>query len=489
MVFRGETRMPRRLHPLEKALLVVTATHLCFLPWAFGGMTKNPWPEWVSLGLALLGFGLALVNRHYTEVHAREGEFDLVMWPKLVRFPIFWLGLVLLTYMAVQNLNPALLYVGDGSHWTIVNIDHVRWLPAGLQAPFGDMNGWRLMLIYASPWLTVCSLWVGITRRYTLLALLATLTVNGALLALLGILEKVAPNGKIFWLVASPNVHFVSSFVYKNHAGAYFNLILSVGCGLVYWYFSRSERRMERSNPAPVFAFCAVLTGLIVLMSYARMATILLMIYIAVAAVGFLVRQIRAGAEGRNPMVLLLLGGVLLLFVGGGVLFLDHGQSLQYIGRLSSTDQNMSVEGREEADKATWEMAKDNLVTGWGAGSFYHYFPMYQQRYPFIYKLPNGKGNWNWEYAHNDFLQILAELGLVGAVVFLSGTAYWCFKLFQHDIHARPHALLVVFGLGLLLLNSWTDLQLYCPAVLVTWCVLWTLTVRWVEFEDSRVRD
>src|SRR5471032_2145472 len=56
MVFRGDSRAPRRLHPLEMALLTVTAVHLCFLPWAFGGMTKHPWPEWVSLGLAAVGF-------------------------------------------------------------------------------------------------------------------------------------------------------------------------------------------------------------------------------------------------------------------------------------------------------------------------------------------------------------------------------------------------------------------------------------------------
>jgi len=489
MVFRGDARAPRPLHPLEKALLVFTALHLIFLPWAFGGMTKNPWTVWVSLVFSLTGFTLALINRHYTEVHAREGEFDLVMWPKLVRFPIFWLGLILLTYMAIGNLNPALQYVGTGTTWTIVNVAHIRWLPSGLDAPFTDMNGWRLILIYVSPWLTVCSLWVGITRRYTVLALLSTLALNGAALALLGILERVAPNDKIFWLVHSPNGHFVSSFVYKNHAGAYFNLMLAVSCALVQWNFARNERRMDRANPAPIFAFCAVLTGLIVLLSYARMATVLLMLFIVVAATGAIIRQIRVGTEGRRPFVVLLLGVVLLLFVGGGVVFLDHGQSLEHMEELASAGQSMSVEGRELAARATWEMAKDNLVTGWGAGSFYHYFPMYQQRYPFIYSMGPGRPNWNWEYAHNDYLQILAELGLVGAGIFVAGAVYWGCKFFQYGIYERPHALVLMLGLALLMLNSWTDLQLYCPAILVTWCVLWLLTARWIEFEDNRIRD
>jgi O-antigen ligase len=486
MVFRGDARTARRLHPLEKALLIVTAIHLCFLPWAFGGMTRNPWPEWVSLGMAAVGFALALTNRHYTEENAREGEFDLVMWPKLVRFPLFWLGLLLLAYMAVQSLNPAWEYSGTALNWSMVPIGHITWLPAGQRAPFGEMNGWRLMLIYAAPWLTVCSLWVGITRRVTLLALLTTLAANGAVLALLGVVERVTSNGKILWLVTSPNRFYISSFVYKNHAGAYFNLVLAVSCSLLYWHFSRTGRRSERANPAPIFAFCAMLDGLIVLLSYARMATILLMVFVLVAAVAGLVWQARAEAGSRNPVAMLLLGAVLLLFGAGGLLFLDSGKLVAKMELLGSGDYIQSVEGRELATKATWEMAKDNLLTGWGAGSFWHYFPMYQQRYPVIYNLPNGKGHWSWEYAHDDFVQILAELGLVGAAIFVAGAAYWVFKLLQYGIFARPHALLIVFGLLLQLVNSASDLLLYCPAILVTSCVLWTLTARWVEFEDNR---
>src|SRR5271154_4672911 len=67
MLFRGEGRAPRPLHPLEKALLIVTGIHMCFLPWALGGMTFTPWPLWISLGLGVVGLLLALWPRNYTE--------------------------------------------------------------------------------------------------------------------------------------------------------------------------------------------------------------------------------------------------------------------------------------------------------------------------------------------------------------------------------------------------------------------------------------
>ena len=50
---------------------------------------------------------LSLVPRNYTPEHTGADFFHLVMWPRLVRFPIFWLGAALLGLVVVQALNPA----------------------------------------------------------------------------------------------------------------------------------------------------------------------------------------------------------------------------------------------------------------------------------------------------------------------------------------------------------------------------------------------
>ncbi len=496
MVFRGEARTPRRLHPLELALLIVTALHLCFLPWAFGGMMINPWALWVSLGLAVTGFGLSLVPRHYTEEHAREGEFKLVMWPKLVRFPIFWLGLALLLYMTVQAANPAWSYFNNGSRWWMEPLrrdQYVTWLPTSMTAPMNgpgtweSMNAWRMILIYAAPWLTVCSLWVGITRRATLLALLGTIAVSGGLLAVVGLLERVAGNDKIFWMLDAGKAtsYFVASFAHKGHAGAYFNLVVAAACALACWHLTRGDRRAGPANPAPLFALCAVLAGLIVLLSYSRAATILLLVFLVLMFIGLGVWVARAGTNGPNRALLALLGVIFVLFVAGSALVLDYGKVIERMSQLGTTDRELSVEGRWIADHATWEMIMDKPLTGWGAGSYRYYFPVYEQNYPALWNVTNAR----WEYAANDYLQILAELGLVGGLLLVAGTGYWVIRLLRHQAHTRPHALLLIAGLGMLMLQALVDLPLYCPAVLLTWCVLWTLTVRWVEFEDNRVHD
>lgn len=78
------------LHPWEKALLLTAIALLGFLPWAFGGMKL--WAQQVAFGLAALAFVLALIPRTYDDRYHAGGNLRLHMWPKLLRFPVFWLG-------------------------------------------------------------------------------------------------------------------------------------------------------------------------------------------------------------------------------------------------------------------------------------------------------------------------------------------------------------------------------------------------------------
>lgn len=114
--FRAKTKR-LKIHPLEVALLWVVALHLIFLPWAIGGMRL--WGQLISLGFAVVTFALALIPRHYTEEHTGANSFRLVMWPRLIRFPLCWIGLLLLGYIVLQGINPAWIYRTDGINWLI----------------------------------------------------------------------------------------------------------------------------------------------------------------------------------------------------------------------------------------------------------------------------------------------------------------------------------------------------------------------------------
>ncbi len=483
--FRGDGRAAISLHPLEKTLLIIVGALLCFMPWALG--TMHVWSQFVSLGLASAAFIVSLINRHYRDELAPQGDFKLIMWPKLLRFPLAWLGLLLLAYILVQALNPAWVYARDTKSWWLNPVDNITWLPSGMDTPYKDMNPWRVLVIYSTVWLTVCALWVGVTRRVTVQWLFSVIAANGALLAILGILQKVTGATKILWFWDTKGItYFFSTIIYKNHAGAYFNLVLMLTVGLLYWHFSRAERRLDRSSPAPVFGFICVLLGISVLLTNSRGAIILLMGFSLIAFIGFIVRCTLYRSESRSPWTVTLLCAVFVLFVGLGAYFLNAGTSFERVGKLiENRHTDGSVVSRTLVRDATWEMAKDNLVTGWGAGSYRHYFPVYQRHYPDIHIVPWNKNlRMRWEYAHNDYVQLLAELGLIGASILAAMLLAGLRHFVRHRVWQRPHLMFILLALTITAAHAWVDFQFHNPAILVLWCASAALVGRWTEFES-----
>jgi O-antigen ligase len=488
--FRGDARVSADLHPLETTLLVIAAVLLCFMPWALG--TMHAWSQFVSLALASLAFAVAIINRHYRGELAPRGDFRLVMWPKLIRFPLFWLGLLLLGYILTQALNPAWVYATDGKYRWLDPVDYITWLPSGMDTPYADMNAWRVLVIYSTAWLLACALWVGVTRRVTVQWILTAIAANGAVLAIIGILQKVTAAKYVLWGLKDVNTggYFFATIIYKNHAGAYLNLVLILCVALLYWHFARAERRMERASPAPVFAFAAVVIGLGVLLTNSRGAILLLMLFTLIAFIGFIVRCTLYRGEGRSPWTIVVLCVIFALFIGLGSYFLNAGNAFDRISKLIDDGrEDSSVMTRNFAREATLDMARDQLVTGWGAGSFRHYFPVYQRKYSEIYDVPWSKETkLRWEYAHNDYVQLLAELGLIGAAIIAAMLACGVRHLVRHRVWQRPHLMFILLALVITAMHAWIDFQFQNPAILVLWCASAALVGRWAELEARMSR-
>lgn len=473
--FRAKTKR-LKTHPLEIAIVWVACAQLVFQPWAIGGM--RPWSQFIGLGLSVLAFGLALLPRNYTEDHSGSNSFRLIMWPKLVRFPLFWIGLVFLIRVLIQALNPSREYQSDGAQWWIANIPHYTWLPAGLDGPFVQWPPWRMLLIYGSIWLTICAIWVGFSRRRSLQMLFITLAVNGVALAIFGVAQKFAGNGKIFWFYKSVNPAFFASFVYKNHAGMYLNLALAVTCGLAAWYYMRAQRRLEKSNPSGVFAFFATCIAVAILTSYARGATLMMLAFLAVCLGVFAIRQLIGGGGTRRPIIAIVMIVIFGWFLKTG---LDAIGSKEAWHRMQSgfTGGDTSLLQRQVATKASIEMLRDTWPEGIGAGGFRFLFPKYQIRYPEL-EYPKF-----WENAHNDLVQIPIEQGLAGVILIIAGLVSVVIALIRAYFWENPLSFALVFGCALLVVYAWWDFPCHNPAVLLTWCVLLVTAAMWAKFEES----
>jgi hypothetical protein len=525
--FRANPIRPK-LHPAEKLVLGVVATHLVFLPWALG--TMHVWSQVTSFCLSLLGFGIAIQPRRNfprgggtpptndepldqlgalspstmlgtpslpTGLSKRlttgstprrsaiqHSAFSIQRsFQNLIRFPLFWLGLAFLVYVLIQALNPAWEYQLAGRYWWLQKIDHVRWLPTGMRAPFAISNPWRSLMIYTDAWLLVNTLWVGFTRRRSLQILFTVLGCNAFALAVFGLVQKALHWELIFGFWKPPASYFVSSFIYKNHAGAYFNLLLCLTIGLFFWYSYRSQRRLDKSSPGSVFAFFALAITAIIFFSGSRTATLLMgIIVLSVAGYYFLKkRQNKADLMDNLPIWFPL--GCVILFGFVALYSLDTDTA---INRLYEAAETATVEGtgiREVLSRATLEMAKDNLACGWGAGCYRYYFPVYQVRYPELNR-DDGRGRkLFWEHAHDDYVETLAEVGLVGvglAALWL-GCAAWL--LIRARVWENPLALFATLGLVITAVHSTVDFNFQNPAIMLTWCALVPAIILWTEKE------
>jgi hypothetical protein len=480
--FRAKTRR-LKVHPAEMTVLWLVGAHLVILPWALG--TMRAWGQIISAVLAVAAFALSLVPRNYTEEHTGAARFRLLTFPKLFKFPVFWLGLALLGLVAIQALNPAWTYATDGRLFWMVQRPCIEWLPPGVDVPADQWGPWRTFMIFATAWLTACTIWIAFTRRRTVQLLLTTLACNGLLLALFGLAQRLLGNGKMFWFFESPNPSFFSSFIYKNHGGAYLDLTLAVSCGLAAWYYLRGLRRLEKSNPSGVFVFFATCIAVSVLTSYARGATIVMLVFLLAAIGGFVLHQITTSSEHRKPVVLIVLVLIFGYFLKTGLEALRSREAWDRL-RAGVMREDLSLEFRERATAAALEMLKENWKAGIGAGSFRFVFPIYQHRHPEL--VAAGSQRMFWEHAHNDIVQTPIELGATGTLLLLATFGWYLLTLTRSYFWDNPLSASVVLGLLLVLGYSWWDFPFQCPAILITWGALWTAIVLWTQFEEQHLK-
>lgn len=474
------------LHPAERLLVGLILLQLVFLAWAMGGM--RPWTQAVNAGLALATFIVAAWPRNYTEFNSPAGPHRWTIWPRLLRFPLFWLGACLMLYIAIQGFNPAWAYQTDGKIWWMHQINHILWLPHGTQAPILYGNPWRSLLVDGAVWLTACALWAGITRRRSLHILLVGLAVNALLLSAVAFAQRLTKTNEILWFIKSPN-QIWGTFFYRNHGGAWFNLMVPVAFSLALWHYLRALRTFAKSSPAILYGFLGVILIVGVVVSHSRGAVIAQGLFLLMFLVYFTIRQFTLPPYPRKflPLLPLLLGFAAFVIVG--FRGLGAKETWARIGRLFDSD--MTLEARELATRATFDMWGAAPWLGHGAGSFYVIFPLYQQHYPKIWFMPGDRSNritsrhLIWDEAHNDIAQTLAELGVIGCLPILFGLIWGIAHFIRRRAWASPVAMPIALMLVCTVGHSWGEFVFQCPAILAAWVILAVLSLRWCEF-DSR---
>jgi hypothetical protein len=480
-------RFPARLHRSELAVVALSSLNLCFLPWAFGGV--DPWSEIVGLGLAVAAAVAALLPRRPEHLSAHNTGWRRQIWPRLRSFPVFWAGLALFAYLTAQACNPAFEHKFDDTTWWLVRLDHLRWMPAGMKVPFDEMNTWRTLVVWGSCWLIVCALWVGITRRRSILWILTALTANAAAFAGFGIVQRAAGVTRVYSVRPVQNAHFVAALIYENHASAFFSLLACIAIGIVLHKFRRAGSDQDRSGSIGIFMLSAVLSivGLMLSCSFAGIA--LFGAALLVIALVWFWCNARTAFRSDDALPVLIIVALLLLATTALLVSVGYRDLQKRIASTTADGAMDELKIRLLVDARGWEMFTDRWLFGWGAGDFRYGFTKYQHREAALSL--RGDKRLRWEHAHDDWLEYLVELGVAGIVPIVFMAAYWLREIFRVRLWRSPARLAILCGLVALAIHALFDFPLQNPAILITACALLPLIVRWAEIEppdDPRCR-
>jgi len=151
-------------------------------------------------------------------------------------------------------------------------------------------------------------------------------------------------------------------------------------------------------------------------------------------------------------------GRIILLLFGITVIFALHAGIDYTVGRFHFFDE--AVKERGIMAEKTLNLFKDYKIAGVGVGNFRHAYGKYQD--------PVHK-NLYMDYAHNDYAQFLAEVGIVGVILLLAGLGWYVVRTFRfwrerHDPFAVYLGMAPFAALFAVAIHSFSDYNLHRPA-------------------------
>lgn len=478
--------------PREYAVLLIGGITLAASSWIFGGVEM--WSLHSLLAGSTLTFLLAVCPMPKV-CNGSDGEHgNKKNLLRLLRFPVFWSGLLLLLYIALQSSNVAWELNRSEAGWWVEEIAHTEWLPSSVQGEYHEMNAFRALASFSAAFLLVWGLWVGIRRRRSALLLLWILAASGTAMAMVGIIQKFAQADAVLWSIQSANEHFWGSFYYRNQAVGYLILILAASAALYFYHYNRSEKTGQSGGPHlllfAMIALVAASIGLALSRGGILFGGVFILCFLLLAFLRWLL-----SFSTQQSWLLSLVAAVLLVGAAwGAARLIDYEAIKVRFGDIEKTIENADNDSRVLCTRITWSMAREELFFGWGAGSWRYIFPMYQKSYPEIFyayyhKRKGWMGRRIYSEAHNDIVQFFFELGIIGSGFLLSGFLYWIFSLLFRSGGNFFSALAVLLGMFMAFSHAFVEFIFQSPAYWLAFNGLLCVAVKLLALEHKRANQ
>jgi O-antigen ligase len=344
-----------------------------------------------------------------------------------------WVALQLLPLplALVRALSPARAELASA-------IQPATWTPLSA-FPSITLSAWLLLAACVLVFLAVRELAWHYSDRRTPWRVILPLIFLASLEAVLGLVQ--------FYTGSAPDgAH--GTYHNRDHFSGLMELALPfpIAYGWASWRAGRS-RRSSPLRPALLACAAFALAALILLAaihSFSRMGFLSALFGLAILVIA---------AVPSKRWLLALPAAALVLFI-----YLPPNQLIERFADLSTTDK-LASQDRLYVWRETLPMISSYPVAGCGLGTFESVFPRFKRHAPLIVD----------NFAHNDYLQYLAELGIVGfslGLLLLTAVVVSALRTASRhsSIFGRALAVASIASLGALLFHSVADFNTYIPA-------------------------
>lgn len=293
----------------------------------------------------------------------------------------------------------------------------------------------------------------------------AVACIFGFTYAFYAILQSVLSPERIYGIYKpSAGIPF-GSFVNKHDFAAVIEMLIAIPIGILLVGGLRSDKKL-------LYGVAVAIMGAALLLSGSRGGLIA-----AFAEVAFLLLITNRGQGSRSFILKASLAAVLAVSAIGGAIFVGGDTTLT---RISETVQSDDVtSSRIQIWSVTLDVIRDGMPFGVGLGA-----------YPFAYtKFDPSGGFERVEQAHNDYLQIVADAGLVGAILAVA-FLYFFFRLGTRAIRGpddlrRGIAVGAFAGCFSVLIHSMFDFVLHITGVTLVAALLIAVLIACERFAGT----
>lgn len=297
------------------------------------------------------------------------------------------------------------------------------------------------------------------------------LAVYGFILAAMALLQGIAPNGKLLW-IRQPRLGgwIYGPYVNHNHYAGLMELLAPIPLVLALTRLAEDKERIAAGVGAAIMVATIFLSG-------SRGGMLAIVAEIAVLSI-FLLR------EKKRTLRFAVAGGAFLIVLIGMLTWLGGKELTSRVTSISKESKTEISGGmRLSIDRDTYRMFREKPLLGWGLGNFPVVYPQFRSFYT----------NFFVNQAHNDYLQLLAEMGILGFATMV----WFLIVLFRNALPkigswmsevSGAVTLASILGLIGILVHSLVDFNLQIPANAALFYVLCTIAAAPPLFQKSRKR-